>query len=300
VVNDDDYSDRVINAARKLLGEHKLVPLDSLRGRVRPKGFAFKEVPLLHAKLDPPDLCERLRRSTFAVGTFYKCPDCGAWHFSSSSGFVVSDDGILCTCCHVITAQDEDLKEAYLIAADSNGHVYPVISVVAADTEADTCLIRINATELKPLPLRAGVRAGEQVYCLSHPGGYFFMFTQGMVARINQRTMTDTDAKGHPNGALSRPILLLNITAEFAPGSSGAPVVDLAGNVVGQVASIADAGETTADDENQAPSPSVPVRFCTATEEILRLGNPALVRESHGRALKPVKSRRQKSTPAQQ
>jgi S1-C subfamily serine protease len=143
--------------------------------------------------------------------------------------------------------------------------------VLAADTESDTCFVKIDAPGLKPLPMRTGVRAGERVYCLSHPGGYFFMFTQGMVARVNRKCNEVLDEHGHTNGLLTRPILFLNVTAEFAPGSSGAPIADEAGNVVGQVASIAEAGEPPIGNTNAPPSPSVPVRFCTATEEILRL-----------------------------
>jgi hypothetical protein len=60
--------------------------------------------------------------------------------------------------------------------------------------------------------------------------------------------------------------------------------VDSCGNVVGQVASIAEAGETSADDEDQTTSPSVPIRFCTAAEEILRLSSPSLANEYHGQA----------------
>jgi hypothetical protein len=97
------------------------------------------------------------------------------------------------------------------------------------------------------------------------------MFTQGMVARVNRKRNEMLDEHGHTNGLLTRPILLLNVTAEFAPGSSGAPITDEAGNVVGQVSSIADAGEPEIGNTNAPPSPSVPVRFCTATEELLRL-----------------------------
>ena len=279
VVDDDAYCDRVVNAATRLLHQHKLQPMDSLRAEVRNSAVVLSLLPAVHTKLEPPDLCDRLRESTLAVGTFYKCPDCGGWHFSSSTGFVVGENGLVCTCCHVVMESDDDVKESYLIAADASGHVFPVQAVLAADTDADTCLLRISASGLKPLPLRSGVRPGETVYCLSHPGGYFFMFTQGMVARLNRRTNADTDEATQGAAPESRPVLLLNITAEFAPGSSGAPVVDSCGNVVGQVASIADAGEPASDGDNQPASPSVAVRFCTATDEILRLANPSLVRE---------------------
>jgi hypothetical protein len=281
IIDDDSFSDQVVRGGKKLLLEHKLLSLDSLRAQVRAKGFPLKLLPAAHEKLDPPELCERLRESTLAVGTLYKCPDCGGWHFSSSSGFVAGEGGVVCTCCHVIMEEDDEVKESYLIAADSSGHVFSVQAALAADADADTCLLRIGAPGLRPLPLRTGARAGESVYCLSHPGGYFFMFTQGLIARVNRRTNTDTDESGRSNGSQSRPILLLNITPEFAPGSSGAPIVDACGNVVAQVASIADAGEDSSGEDNQPASPSVPIRFCTATEEILRLTNPNLAKNSY-------------------
>ncbi len=79
------------------------------------------------------------------------------------------------------------------------------------------------------------------------------------------------DENGQTNGLLTRPILFLNVTTEFAPGSSGAPIVDEDCNIVGQVASIAEAGEPEIGNTNAPPSPSVPLGFCTAAEEILRL-----------------------------
>ena len=271
VIDDEEYVDKVTEASAKLLQKGKLKSLDSLRGEVRSEGLSVKLAPLSRQKLAAPDLCDRLRQSTLAVGSFYKCPDCSEWHFNSSAGFVVGEGGIICTCCHVVQAEDEGVKESYLIAADGAGRVFPIQSVLAADAESDTCFVKINAPGLKPLPLRTGARAGERVYCLSHPGGYYFMFTQGMVARLNRKRNEVLDEHGHTNGLLTRPILFLNVTAEFAPGSSGAPIVDEAGNVVAQVASIADAGEPPVGSTNAPPSPSVPVRFCTATEEILRL-----------------------------
>jgi len=275
VIDDDEFADQVTHASARLLREHKLKSLGSLRGQVRTKGFGFKSVPLLRQPLGTPVLYERLRESTLAVGTYYKCPDCGGWHFNGSAGFVVREDGVICTCCHVVTAEDKDVKESYLVAANSAGRVSPVQAVLAADTEADTCLLKLGATGLAPLPLRPNVRPGERVYCLSHPGGYYFMFTEGLVSRLNSRREEALDEHGQTNGLLTRPILLLNVTAEFAPGSSGAPIVDAAGNVVGQVVSIAEGGDPGTGDDDTPASPSVPVRFCTATEEILRLTNPA-------------------------
>jgi serine protease Do len=288
VIDDDEYADKVIEASGKLLAAGKLVSTDTLREKIETRGRPLKLAAPGHQKLDPPDLCDRLRESTVAVGSYYKCPDCDDWHFSASTGFVVGENGIICTCCHVVLGEDDKVKECYLVAADAAGHVYPVRSVVAADPESDTCFLRIDATGLKPLPLRSEVRTGERVYCLSHPGGYYFMFTQGMVARLNRKCNEMLDEHGQTNGVLSRPILFLNVTAEFAPGSSGAPIVDEAGNVVAQVASITDAGLPPENaDTNAPPSPSVPVRFCTASEEIFKLTDPALKQKAEPRKPKP-------------
>jgi len=276
VMDDEDYVIRVTTASAKLLREGKLKSADSLRKLVHNGTLRIKLSPLSREKLSAPDLCDRLRQSTLAIGSFYKCPECPEWHFNGSAGFAVAEGGIVATCCHVVTAEDPGVKESYLVAADDAGRVFPVQTVLAADRESDTCLVKIEAPGLKPLPLRPGARAGERVYCLSHPGGYYFMFTSGMVARVNRQRNEMFDECGHTNGLLTRPILFLNVTAEFAPGSSGAPITDEAGNVVGQVASIADAGEPMLDETNAPPSPSVPVRFCTAAEEMLRLTQAGL------------------------
>jgi S1-C subfamily serine protease len=279
------------------LRKGQLASAETLRRQVFTKSLHVRLLSPSHEKLDPPDLCDRLRESTLAVGTIYKCPDCGDWHFNSSAGFVIGEGGIVCTCCHVILGEDPGAKEAHVIAADSMGHVFPVRAVVAADTESDTCLLKLEASALKPLPLRTGVRTGERVYCLSHPGGYYFMFTQGMVARLNRRPNDILDEHGKSNGEVTRPILFLNVTAEFAPGSSGAPIVDESGNVVAQVASIADAGEPQGGEDHAAPSPSVPIRFCTAAEEIVRLTEPGLVTGTKTPRPTPVRRERETKTP---
>lgn len=274
IVDDDEYEAKVVEGATRLLREGKLHTVEALAKPSAPRKHALKPTALSDSRAEAPDMYNRLRESTFAIGIFYKCPDCNQWEFQGGSGFVAEEDGVLCTCRHVVLGKKDDPKPSYLVAADSAGRVFPVESILASDSESDTCLVKIRANGLKPLPLRAGIRTGERVYCVSHPGGYYFMFSQGMVARLVRTRNEVLDDHGSTNGVMSRPILLLNITAEFAPGSSGAPIVDEAGNVVGQVASIADAGEVDSEEKDQPRSPSVPVRFGTAAEEILRLAPP--------------------------
>src|SRR5262245_2281750 len=102
VVDDDEYLEKITTSCAALKQKGKLQSLQSLRGQVHTKGRFLKLAPPSREKLTPPQICDRLRESTLAVGSYYKCPDCGEWHFNSSSGFVVGTDGIVATCCHVI------------------------------------------------------------------------------------------------------------------------------------------------------------------------------------------------------
>jgi len=279
VVDDDEYVDKITQACGTLLAKGKLKPQSALAEAIRVKGHALTFAPAMSHKLSPPEICDRLQESVVAVGSYYRCPDCNQWHFNSSSGFVAASNGVVATSCHVVNVIDEGVKESYLAVADATGRVYPVESVLAADTDADACFLQVAGLHLKPLPLRADIRAGERIFCLSNPGGNHFMFTEGMVARVNRRRDELPDDRNPNKTVLTRPLLFLNITAEYAPGSSGAPIVDESANVVGQVSSIAELGEPSNGDDTNAPSPSVAIRFCIASEEMMRLANPNLKRE---------------------
>ena len=133
-------------------------------------------------RLQPELLYARVRRSTLVVGHFYECKECQQWHFTAATGFAVSKDGVVASCWHLLT-DDEEMPKAALVVADYDGHVWPVQEVLAASAVADVCLLRIQATDLEPLPVRAAARTGEHVWCLSNPDHQFGFFSEGMVAR---------------------------------------------------------------------------------------------------------------------
>jgi hypothetical protein len=199
-------------------------------------------MPLGTEVLAPPDLHDRLRASLAIVGHYYDCPECDEWHFDGSSGFWVGAGGELVTCMHVL-AEDPEMKTPFLVAADLDGHVWPVTRVLAADPRHDCVVLATKAERRMPLPLRPEVRVGERVFCLSNPDHNFGFFSEGMVARAYAtRLPLFDDAPAPPPGAghdpalvpdlKVEPVRVLHVGCEFGKGSSGAPIVDARGNVV--------------------------------------------------------------------
>ena len=200
--------------------------------------------PVVKEPLAPPLLPARLCRSTLVVGHYYECKDCHDFHFTASSGFAVGKAGVIATCYHLLE-DDSGLPAACLVVADWAGNVWPVTSVLAADRAADVALLQCTATNLLPLPLRLDVCAGERIWCLSNPDHLFASFSEGLIARRyvvrsaapGMAPLVDPEAApvGHKKvvDQKARVLTFLQVTCEFAVGSSGGPVVDACGNLVG-------------------------------------------------------------------
>lgn len=270
IVDDAAYTSNATVAAAALQAQGRLVALDALMAQ-KPAPAPVKFATPSTTTVPAPELYDRLRAGTVAIGAFYHCHNCGDWHLNLATGFAVAEDGIVSTSAHVLACDEAEMKEAFAIAVDSEGHVFPVETLFAHDTESDTCLVRVAGAKLRVLPLRAGAQPGERVYCLSHPSGHYYMFSQGIVARVSRLTLMPEDETKEARPK-SRPTLALEVTSEYSPGSSGGPIADEHGNIVAQV----DAIETNTDPGSNATSGVVIARTATAAEEILRLADPAL------------------------
>ena len=163
------------------------------------------------------DLYQRACESVFIVCSLYKGDDQENWQTSLATAFVVAEDGVLSSSCHVF--DNEDTADA-VIVMDVKKNVYPVTELLASNKLADTCLFRIDAKNLKPLPLAEEALPGTAARIVAHPGDSFFFFSSGHVSNYER----DQDA-----------VLWMNVTADFGQGSSGGPVFNEQGHVIGQV-----------------------------------------------------------------
>ena len=96
---------------------------------------------------------------------------------------------------------------------------YEIVGVSAIDQKRDLAILNVAASEAKALSLGDSdtVLVGETVYAVGNPHGLEGTFSQGIVSGI--RTV-GTDK-------------LIQLTAPISPGSSGGPVLNDSGNVIG-------------------------------------------------------------------
>jgi S1-C subfamily serine protease len=101
------------------------------------------------------------------------------------------------------------------------------MEVLAADKEADLAIFRVKGEGFQPLAFGAAAEVGDKIRVISHPNRKFFLQTSGEVARYHLAR-----SRINRNGAVR-----MSITADYAKGSSGGPVFNEAGEVVGVVSS---------------------------------------------------------------
>lgn len=158
-----------------------------------------------------------------AIASVYKCDKCTKWHNSgAATGWILTADGIMVTNYHVF--EGKDVSGFGIRTRD--GKIAPVTEILAASKRDDVAIFKVAGSGFKPLSLGPDANVGSDLHIIAHPDSRFYTYTAGKVSRYYRKRVP----KG--NGPS-----IMAVTAEFARGSSGGPVMDSAGNVVGMVAS---------------------------------------------------------------
>jgi len=206
----------------KLLDGNQSVSLVELKKQLYQKhsGVEIGDNPV--STVSPSKLYDQISKSVLVIGRLYNCGKCSKWHTSTASAFVISRDGIIVTNHHVLENDDGEI----LGAMDYKGNVYSIEKVLAANEEDDLAILKLRNAELTPMALGKPANVGSDVWVISHPDRKMYMMTKGMVSRYNM--IMDKNRK---------PGRRMSITADYAKGSSGAPVFNRKGQVVGVVSS---------------------------------------------------------------
>jgi hypothetical protein len=226
-------------AAEKLRQAGGQLSIAEVKTQLSRKSCELTLPPVATEQRTPAEIWERARRAMIRVGHYYLCTKCDRWHLNLSGGYAITADGVVATCHHVV--EPRGMRDGFLVASTFDGELLPVVEILAADKATDTCILRVKSPRpLEPLPLNTHVRPGDDAWCLSDPLGRDGYFTKGIVNRFYQHV--------HPGRKRPEPIRM-NVSTDWAPGSSGAAVLDTCGNAIGHVSLIN-------AEENDAPGDS--------------------------------------------
>lgn len=140
----------------------------------------------------------------------------------SGSGFVVSVGGLLATNHHVAQGGDR------IVAMFSGERRVEVLGVRAVDRGADLALLQLEAGTYEALELSAREpKQGDPVTVLGSPRGLAGSLSTGIVSAVRDH---GTKLQGREGGHESWG---LQISAPISPGSSGSPILDDEGRVIG-------------------------------------------------------------------
>ena len=145
----------------------------------------------------------------------------------SASGFVIGD-GLIVTSYHVI----EDMLTGSTARLVNSDPIHPIELIVVADKAHDLVILKSSGISAPTLLLgdSDAVRIGDTAYVAGNPKGFLGTFSVGYISAIQ----------------LSDPLVadkVLQMTAPISRGSSGGPVLNDRGEVIGIVSSIEDAGQ---------------------------------------------------------
>ena len=157
-----------------------------------------------------PELVKRIKPSAVAIETF----DARGNTLSRGSGFFVSSDKVI-TNRHVI--EKSSRAEIHLF----NGKKFPVKGVLAIDGEGDLALLQVDVPAGTAVPLQIMQRVpleGESIVVIGNPYGLEGSVSNGIVSAVRE-------ISGYGK--------IIQITAPISPGSSGSPVVNMLGQVIG-------------------------------------------------------------------
>jgi|GEM_PF-147969 len=233
--------------------------------------------------LRPREIADRAAQAYVRTGWIYHCSKCDHWHVKIAGGYAIAKDTIV-TAFHVLRAPTTiKLGEGYPVVIRGNDEFLPIVGVLAADETTDAIIIRVAAADLNPLPFSTTAHIGDAAYCYSDPRGVRGFFSNGIINRFYTRAGGKDD-----NPADQR----FNVSTDWAPGSSGAAILDDSANVIGHVTRIkALVGDKSIDDAEDHSANSPPT-LMTLHEAVPAQSVLKLIENTNLAAQQPPSTRR--------
>ena len=143
---------------------------------------------------------------------------------ASGTGFIVAKDGRIATNLHVVAGNGSAITVTF-----DDKKVLPVVEVLGFSAKYDLAVLRVDASALPTVPLgdSGRVHVGDPVVAIGNPLGLDHTLSNGLVSAV--RTHED--------------VTILQVSAPISPGSSGGPLLDEHGRVIGVTVAMAREGQ---------------------------------------------------------
>jgi len=232
------FTEQMENSAQQLLDNKSFKPVKEIarEAQLLKNNLPVTEKMNLSTSADNKMLAgealfNKRKQGVLVVGKCYNCGNCNKTHKGPiATAFAITSDGVCVTNYHVLADLIEKSPDS--LAGDSlyyvstiAGRIYPLDKVLAYSKEGDVAIFRvaIDKTQLDPVPLGASAEGGSFACAITHPQGMFYYYSQGVVARNVSGETAQMDR--------------MEITADYAVGSSGGPIFNQSGQLIGMVSS---------------------------------------------------------------
>jgi ankyrin repeat protein len=166
---------------------------------------------IVHAANNIPALVKKIQSSVVVINMY----DENGEELGLGSGFFISEKGEIITNRHVLMGASKAEVKTF------EGKTYQVKNIIAEDKESDLLRFSLENPETVNYNLTVSTitpKAGEKVIVISSPMGLEQTVSDGIVSAVR-------DIPDYGN--------IIQITAPISPGSSGSPVVNMKGQVIG-------------------------------------------------------------------
>ena len=177
--------------------------------------------PSLQAMPNPlPDIVESAGKGVVGMDVYYYDEELEQdVPMAYGSGFIISSEGYIVTNAHVVEgASRVDVK--FIDGSSAPGQV------IGADSKLDVAVVYVEAQGLTPLALgsSAQVKVGDFTVAIGNPTGE--MLADTATFGIISATAREANVEGQVNS-------YIQTDAAINPGSSGGPLLDMSGKVIG-------------------------------------------------------------------
>jgi thiol-disulfide isomerase/thioredoxin len=149
------------------------------------------------------------------------------------SGFLIDASGLVATNYHVIR------EASSATARFRDGTEVEITGCRAIDSKRDLAIVQLKSVPKSATVLKSAAEApkqGDAVMAIGHPGGFEFSISSGIISAVRKTSEMPDEVKEFLKTKAD--CKWIQITAPSAPGSSGGPLLNTRGEVLGVVSWI--------------------------------------------------------------